>query len=170
MTDAEDDKPSADPFLIRGREALRSAEVKLTAQALALQAAEVRATAITGWAVAGTLAALAVVFGHYPAPLQIAAIPVAAELACVGILACTVLMPEEWTTAGYHPGEIVDRPKSENETAILYALVVGCRAGIRKTASGSRPPQLAYGLRFGAWPPLLCYRRRCRRRGLCSGA
>lgn len=142
----------ADIYTARGREAVRCAEVRLVAQALALRAAEARATSIVGWSVAGTAAALTVAFGHSaPARFQLAALIVAADLITVGVLACRVLLPGVLTTAGFAPEEILNRPADEDTAQTFYALAEGMGEGIeenslRLTAAAAHLRFSLYGL------------------------
>ena len=117
--------------LWQAREALRQAELRLTAQAGSLQAFEARTTAMLGWiAVAiSTLAGAAIVSLDAGRSWRAGALCVAFIPALVAAInASRVLWPKQWNVAGYAPETVMDSCVSELQQ--IEYLVSGYAIGI----------------------------------------
>ncbi len=77
----------------KAKEALRHAEVRLVAQALIRAALEARATAITGWAAAGLLAAAGAGFANSDVTTQLASAIAGALLLYVAFIGIYAVRP-----------------------------------------------------------------------------
>ena len=102
--------------LWQAREAMRQAELRLTAQAGSLQAFEARATAMLGWVTVAisTLAGAALVSLDAGRPWRAAALCIALVPALVAAFnASRALWPKQWNVAGYAPEIVMDACVSE---------------------------------------------------------
>jgi hypothetical protein len=136
--------------LLRAKEAVRQAEVRLTGQAAALTTLEVRATSIVSWSVAVAAGALAFALGDGKAGhLQWGAAIGAAVMWGAAALAAQVLRPGEWVVPGHRPPSVLRGDDDETAEGFFRALAEGYDGGISANAvrlrAGSRALRLALG-------------------------
>ena len=99
--------------LWRAREAMRQAELRLSAQAAALATIESRAQALAGWLTSAlTVLVSAFLVPTLPLEARGAAIGGAVTAAIALSLLVMALRPSDWTVAGHDPVELLSSPNS----------------------------------------------------------
>lgn len=112
----------------RATEAVRNAEVRLTAQAASLQALEARAMAIIGWASVVVAAGVATYLTRTEPHLRYGAIALATGFMAAILVAMRVLAPRTgWGVPGIDPDAIADAPGPA--VADAAAWIAGAYAG-----------------------------------------
>lgn len=122
--------------LWQAKEALRQAELRLAAQASALQAFETRATAILGWIalIISALAGAAVVNLDAGKPWRALGLSAGLIPAGVSALAASrMLWPKEWNVPGHEPATV--RAPCTSELAQIEWLADGYAIGIAENAA-----------------------------------
>ena len=125
--------------LVRAREAVRQAEVRLTGQAAALTTLETRATSIVSWSVAVAAGALAFALGDGQARhLQWGAGVGAVAMWGAAVIAARVLAPRDWTVAGHRPPAVLRGDDDEEVEGFFRSLAEGYERGISDNAARLR--------------------------------
>ena len=138
----------------RAKEALRQAELRLTAQAAALATFEARATSLVGWAVAGSTALVTAFVATTLAPeLRFAAALAVALLFFAAWWGADVLRPSRWWTFGDPKAVLASTYSTELEEleAIAGGLANAISANEARLSSAGR--LLKYGFILAAAAP-----------------
>jgi hypothetical protein len=132
----------------RAKEAVRQGEARLTAQAAIRTALEARATALTGWAAVGLLAAAGAAFAAKDATGVAGAIFAGVVLFGAAATGIHAVRPRNWSMVGYDP-EVIITDRLGSELELLESIAGGLSPGIQ--ANNLRLDGMGRRLRWAGW-------------------